>query len=189
MFRKHFRLIPVLLTIIIVIESTYILNTQLDKLSSFFFKEPLRNNRVVTQSSNGESAKDGVINISYLNYLQTLKRSVIASVNAVLVCRGTIEEIYSKPWVDNFIHKYQFELGFKLKNSPYDCKYLRYDKLSLPSLQYYQLVNGKKTIIKFSDFKVGDKIIARTELDLMKPIDMRNTSKLIKTTIIRVQSY
>ncbi len=187
MFRKHFRLIIVLLAIIVIVESGYILSKKLDGLRSILFGSDIQSNEVKSQNGNIGFGKVSPINIAYLNYIRSLKRDVIVSAIVVLVCRGTIEEIYSKPWVDNTIRNSKFELGFKLKDSPYDCKYLRYDKLSLPNLQYYELVNGKKTKIDFKDFTVGDKIITRTEIDLLRPIDMKNSSNLIKTEIFKVQ--
>lgn len=131
-------------------------------------------------------AKTNSLNKGYINYLQSLRRDSIASASATVVCGGTIIELYSIPWQDERFDNHKFELGMKLSGSSYDCQYLLYDKLALSNLKFYKIVNKQKVEIGFKDLKLGDKIISRTDIDLLSPTDGQSSANLIKSVIIKL---
>lgn len=132
------------------------------------------------------NAKQQALNKGYINYIQSLRRDSIASASATIVCGGTIIELYSIPWQDERFDNHKFELGMKLVDSSYDCQYLLYDKLALSNLKFYKMVNGEKVEISFKDLELGDKIISRTDIDLLNPTNANSASNLIKSVVIKL---
>lgn len=193
MAKKTHNLSFIFAVTILIIESLYIVN-------GFFKKTDFQSINSQLQSASNSSVAErkisnlnkykgntsGALNKSYVNYLESLKRDAILSVTATLACSGSIEKVYTKPWVNHDLGDFKYELGLKLKDAIFDCQYLQFDKLSSQNLKFYKIVNGNKVEINFSDLRVGDKIITKTEIDLLSPQDQKTASNIIRTTIIKL---
>lgn len=184
MDKKFFHLSFVLLAIIIF-ESAYIFNLSSNKKDSPVQKEE------ETSEAAGKFPPSkyefGDLNTGYLDYLGRLTSGTLASASAIVVCSGTIQEIYAHPWNDHTINEYRYEKGFKLKDSSPDCVFLYFDKFTSQFLKLYKLVsNNGKQEISFDDIRIGDKIIYRSEINLLKPKSNEDVAGLIKATIIKL---
>jgi hypothetical protein len=89
--------------------------------------------------------------------------------------------------VDEQLGRKSYERGLKLKDpSAYDCTMMQFDNSTFRSLGVYEKVNDKEQKISFDDLRVGDKIMSKSVIDLLKPKTDSETMNLIKTTILRL---